>query len=267
MITFIKAQLSLSYMIRCVQSIRVPPFIANRIRGSSSSITNTSTSSNPTSATINYKNNKLLGSTITTGDDNDGNSIAIVNSSNNNKKDDERNLLHSESAESDDSNNNDTSAVIYWISGLEHVFLEIPGDSCADSVRIMGYKPPRYIWYMISGCICDVIQFLITYVLLHLMLSIHDASLCWMIGFTISIVFRHTMHRYFVFGNYVGGYYNSLYRMYGGYSIIIVLSTIFNKIVSTIFSFSFTIIFVLTILWTGKIFVPVGILLSSTHSV
>lgn len=151
-------------------------------------------------------------------------------------------------------NENDVDDVnnkIYLIEGLEHVFIKIPGDSCADSVRICGgYQPYCYIWYMISGSTCDIIQFIIT-IIIHYGFYINDPSVCWAIGFIISIIFRHTFHRYLVFGNYVGGYYWSLLRMYTAYSIIIILSTLFNYVVNRIFAIHFIFIFILTLLWTG----------------
>lgn len=141
---------------------------------------------------------------------------------------------------------------IYIIQGLEHVFIKVPGDSCADSVRICGYQPYRYIWYMISGSSCDVIQFIMT-LFIHYVLLIDDPTICWTIGFILSIVFRHTFHRYLVFGNYVGGYYSSLLRMYAAYSIIILLSTIFHYIIHRLFPIHFVFIFIITLIWTGVV--------------
>ena len=105
------------------------------------------------------------------------------------------------------------------ISGLERVFFGT--QAAADVVSIAGVRPPRYLCYMVSGFLCDLIQFCID-VFLHLVLHLSDASLCWALGFGISVSFRHTSHRYLVFGDYVGGYWSSLGRMYAGYSIIIV---------------------------------------------
>jgi putative flippase GtrA len=111
-----------------------------------------------------------------------------------------------------------------WIQGLASVWYE--GKSCADAIRIVGIQPPRYLWYMISGGICDVIQFIgnaLLYYRIHV-----NVSLAWAIGFITVIPIRHTSHRYLVFGDYVGGYYHSLARMYAGYSVTIVASTILN---------------------------------------
>jgi hypothetical protein len=134
------------------------------------------------------------------------------------------------------------------ITGLDRVIFGT--QSAAEAVQIAGFNPPRYLWYMLSGAMCDVIQFTMD-VMLHYSLHIQDASTCWAIGFFLSVFFRHTSHRYLVFGDYVGGYKNSLIRMYGGYSVIIVLSTIFNIVMTKMASISHYAAWILTLLWTG----------------
>lgn len=119
-----------------------------------------------------------------------------------------------------------------------------------ETVSIVGIRPPRYLCYMLSGFICDGIQLAIDF-LLHFVFLLKDASLCWMLGFGLSIVFRHTTHRYLVFGDYVGGYWKSLGRMYAGYSITIVLSTVFNFVMTRYILFPHYVAFVVTLLWTG----------------
>ena len=119
----------------------------------------------------------------------------------------------------------------------------------AEIILILGLHPPRYLCYMVSGFLCDIIQFTIDFFLYYNITK--DSSLCWMISFAISIVFRHTTHRYLVFGNYVGGYYKSLCRMYGGYSIIIVLSTIFNIVMTKYIHIPHAYAWIVTLLWTG----------------
>ena len=134
----------------------------------------------------------------------------------------------------------------YWIEGLDRVVFGT--SSAAEVVRLAGVQPPRYLWYMLSGAICDVIQLCMD-ILLHE--QIEDASICWAVTFFLSVVFRHTFHRYLVFGDYVGGYKASLARMYGGYSIIIVLSTLFNILMTRVATFSHYVAWILTLLWTG----------------
>ena len=132
------------------------------------------------------------------------------------------------------------------ITGLDSVVFGTMAAS--ETVLLFNIKPPQYLWYMLSGGICDVLQFLMDF-LLHF--HVEDASVCWAICFSLSIIFRHSTHRYLVFGNYVGGYWNSLLRMYCGYSVSIVLSTAFNVIVTRSASIGHYTAFVFTLLWTG----------------
>jgi putative flippase GtrA len=134
------------------------------------------------------------------------------------------------------------------IEGLDRVVFGTV--SAAEAVSLCGIRPPRYLCYMVSGSLCDVIQFGIDLVL-HYIFYIHDASICWVLGFGMSIFFRHSTHRYLVFGNYVGGYYNSLLRMYAGYSITIVLSTIINFLLTKKANISHYHAWIFTLLWTG----------------
>jgi putative flippase GtrA len=135
---------------------------------------------------------------------------------------------------------------LFIITGLGKVFYGT--QPAAEAVRIAGICPPRYLCYMISGSGCDIIQFLF-YVLFYRQLN--DASMCWALSFGSSVVFRHTTHRYLVFGDYVGGYWRSLGRMYAGYSIIIVLSTLFNIVITKYMNMPHVFAWILTMLWTG----------------
>jgi hypothetical protein len=136
---------------------------------------------------------------------------------------------------------------VYWIAGLDRVLFGTA--AAAETVTVAGVKPPRYLFYMMSGMGCDVIQLCMD-VFLHR--YIEDASICWATTFFLSVVWRHSSHRYLVFGDYVGGYWASLGRMYGGYSIIIVLSTIFNVVMTRgAAHLSHYVAWILTLLWTG----------------
>ncbi|CAJ1966814.1 unnamed protein product [Cylindrotheca closterium] len=134
------------------------------------------------------------------------------------------------------------------VSGIDRVVFGT--QPAAELVSIFGMRPPRYLFYMMSGIVCDIIQFLMD-VCLHVVLEIKDASVCWSLGFFLSIVFRHTSHRYLVFGDYVGGYWKSLGRMYVGYSIIISLSTLFNVIMTKWAGLPHYVAWIVTLLWTG----------------
>ena len=144
------------------------------------------------------------------------------------------------------SNNNILGEKIYFVSGLGKVFYGT--QPAADVVKVVGIRPPRYLCYMVSGSGCDIIQFFF-YVLAYR--QFEDTSLSWALSFGSSVVFRHTTHRYLVFGDYVGGYWASLRRMYAGYSIIIVLSTVFNYFVTKYVDMPHMVAWILTLLWTG----------------
>lgn len=140
------------------------------------------------------------------------------------------------------------SGRIPLIKGIDRV---VSGSQPASqSVTLCGFKPLRYLWYMLSGVCCDCIQLAIDFFLFHA-LNITDPSACWILGFGSSIIFRHSFHRYLVFGAYVGGYWKSLMRMYGGYSIIMVLSTIFNVVMTKVMHFTHYQAWISTLLWTG----------------
>lgn len=135
---------------------------------------------------------------------------------------------------------------LYVITGIRKVWYGVrPASEC---VQIFGFVPPRYLCFMVSGILCDVVQFLI-YIILYWMFK--NPTLCWMLSFFGSVIARHTSHRYLVFGDYVGGYYRSLLKMYGGYSIIITLSTIFNFIMTKVLKFPHIMAWFVTLLWTG----------------
>jgi putative flippase GtrA len=144
-------------------------------------------------------------------------------------------------------NKDSLSSKVPILTGLERTFYGT--QPAAEVVQILGIHPPRYLCYMISGFACDILQFAIDFLLYAYFIP--DASMCWALSFAISIVFRHTTHRYLVFGDYVGGYYKSLGRMYAGYSIIIVLSTIFNVIMTKYIQVPHAYAWIITLLWTG----------------
>lgn len=141
------------------------------------------------------------------------------------------------------------SSFIPLISGLSQV---VSGASPAfsASVQICTIRPPRYLFYASAGFLCDIVQLFVD-VAVHIILGVQDPSCCWAIGFALSIVARHSCHRYFTFGAYVGGYWKSLGRMYAGYSIVIALSTAFNYIMTKMASMPHYVAFIVTLLWTG----------------
>ena len=137
---------------------------------------------------------------------------------------------------------------IHLIQGIDRVVFGTKAAS--ECVVICGIKPVRYLWYMLSGSLCDALQLLID-LFLNTVMHISDPSICWVMGFAISIIARHSSHRYLVFGDYVGGYWRSLSRMYAGYSIIIVISTVFNIVMTRDLKLSHYVAWTITLLWTG----------------
>lgn len=135
-----------------------------------------------------------------------------------------------------------------YIEGLD---LVVSGNaSAAEVVRLFGWKPPQYVWFVLAGGTSDIIQLIID-MILHYTMGIEDAGVCWMTGFGISILFRHTLHRYLTFGKYKGGYWSSLLRTYAAYSLSIILSTIFDEVVTKGGGLPHYVAWVVTLLWTG----------------
>ena len=115
------------------------------------------------------------------------------------------------------------------IKGLERV--TSGAQPASEVVATCGMKPHRFIWFIISSCLCDMIQFFID-LTFYYVFQIKEPTVCWVLGYALSIIVRHTSHRYLVFGNYVGGYWYSLLRMYTGYSMIMALSTLLNWVLT-----------------------------------
>lgn len=154
----------------------------------------------------------------------------------------------SSSSTNNNNNNANPRADVPLITGLDRVLFGT--QPACEAVLVCGIHPPRYLCYMLSGFICDLIQFMID-IILHKVFLLQDASVCWALGFGLSVAFRHTSHRYLVFGDYVGGYWKSLGRMYAGYSVIIVISTLFNIIMTRYLLLPHYVAWVVTLLWTG----------------
>ncbi|GMI44098.1 hypothetical protein TrCOL_g9240 [Triparma columacea] len=134
------------------------------------------------------------------------------------------------------------------LSGVEKV---LDGGSATDAVKLCGFKPPRYFWYCVSGTVCDVVQLALD--LSFQVVGIEDPSINWMLSFFFSIIFRHTTHRYLVFGEYNGTYYESLVRMYISYTFIVLLSTVFNVVMVRTMKLSWIWAWLITLVWTGVV--------------
>jgi len=101
----------------------------------------------------------------------------------------------------------------------------------SERAYICGYKVPHYFFFMMSGMICDVIQFFVDKLIYSLyVIDFERSTVCWALSYMISIIFRHSSHRIFVFGEYEGTYFSSLMKTYLTYASSIVISIIANHI-------------------------------------
>jgi hypothetical protein len=84
-----------------------------------------------------------------------------------------------------------------------------------------GRKLPRYLWYMLSGAICDVAQFGIDLFVAAWLTdhlegyggNMYRDTISWTIAYMLTIAMRHETHRIFVFGAYEGSYWINLGKM------------------------------------------------------
>lgn len=121
-----------------------------------------------------------------------------------------------------------------------------------DRVRIFGYRVPQYGWFVVSGFLCDVVQFFIDWAIsLIYFFNWEKATVCWTLSYVISIVVRHFSHRLIVFGDYEGTYWTSLAKTYATYSSSIVLSILTNYALVRYLYLSHTNAWLATLIWTG----------------
>mmetsp|Transcript_48897 Transcript_48897/g.98383 ORF Transcript_48897/g.98383 Transcript_48897/m.98383 type:complete len:217 (+) Transcript_48897:45-695(+) len=101
------------------------------------------------------------------------------------------------------------------------------GRAMADRIKCCGRTLPRYLWYMLSGAICDIFQFLFDGVFSSLMtdtITYERDTVAWTVAYVMTISLRHETHRIFVFGAYEGSYWLNLGKMYATYATTIVAS-------------------------------------------
>lgn len=134
------------------------------------------------------------------------------------------------------------------IKGLERV--TSGAQPASEVVATCGIKPHRFIWFIISTLLCDVVQFLID-LTFYYVFQVDDTTLCWLISFTLAMVARHSSHRYLVFGNYVGGYRNSLLRMCTAYGVMLVISTLLNLVLTRMLELKHYSAWTITLIWTN----------------
>ena len=106
----------------------------------------------------------------------------------------------------------------------------------AERVRCNGRRLPRYLWYMLSGAICDVFQFFIDRAVytsfLVSMLPYEQDTVSWTVAYVLTIALRHETHRIFVFGAYEGSYWANLGKMYMTYATTIAASIVLRSMLA-----------------------------------
>jgi putative flippase GtrA len=121
-----------------------------------------------------------------------------------------------------------------------------------EKAKIFGIKVPLYLWFVLSGAICDVFQAFIDYGISVIYVSGWEkATVCWTLSYIISIWIRHFSHRILVFGEYEGTYLSSLTRTYLTYSSSIVISMVTNHLIVKYMLFTHRQAWIFTMLWTG----------------
>jgi putative flippase GtrA len=91
----------------------------------------------------------------------------------------------------------------------------------AETVRWRGKLLPRYGWYMLSGAVCDVGQFVLYKTLWN---SVGSPTFSWTAAYVLSIAMRQEAHKVFVFGHYEGSWWKSLWRFYCVYFLTVATS-------------------------------------------
>jgi putative flippase GtrA len=91
----------------------------------------------------------------------------------------------------------------------------------AETVRWRGKLLPRYGWYMLSGAVCDIGQFILYKTLWS---SFGLPTFSWTAAYVLSIALRQEAHKVFVFGHYEGSWWRSLWRFYCVYFLTVATS-------------------------------------------
>ena len=77
--------------------------------------------------------------------------------------------------------------------------------SLADACIVCGRKPPRFVFFAVSGSLCNIAQLVLDRMLLAILPE--DIwwipTACWTLSYTLSVSLRHVSHAFFVFGQHV----------------------------------------------------------------
>lgn len=121
-----------------------------------------------------------------------------------------------------------------WRARAERIFgSELP---LADHCGLFGWRPPRIVFFAVSGSLCNVAQLGLDRLLLLLLhwADIHDQwwlpSLCWTASYSLSISVRHASHSVIVFGMQDDSTWYALGKTYLTYLSTILASTGLNLV-------------------------------------
>jgi hypothetical protein len=118
--------------------------------------------------------------------------------------------------------------------------------------RYLGIKIHQYVWFMISGFMCDCCQAVIDYFISTIyVFEWEKVTVCWTLSYCASICVRHISHRYLVFGEYEGTYCQSLSKVYLAYLSSIILSTICNHSLVNYVGLAHRTAWLSTMIWIG----------------
>lgn len=121
-----------------------------------------------------------------------------------------------------------------------------------QNCSLCGHRVPLYFWFVLSGALCDILQALIDYTISTIYLFEWErTTVCWTLSYILSIMIRHSSHRFLVFGEYEGSYCSSLMRTYATYSSSIVVSMVTNHFIVSSLGVRASQAWVATMLWTG----------------
>lgn len=131
----------------------------------------------------------------------------------------------------------------------------------STNVYVFDTLIPRYPWYMLSGAIGDIFQFVVYNTVMsalnsssavkssgHSKEGVDDggdmalsrqrvaASFSFLIAYVVSIALRQRTHGLFVFGKFSGSFIQHLLKVYASYIVVILMSTVVNAVLLIIIS-------------------------------
>jgi hypothetical protein len=109
---------------------------------------------------------------------------------------------------------------------------------CADRLPLAAhcvlcgrYKPPRFLFFGLSGSLCNLAQLGLDRMLLLLIgrdSAWYVPTVCWTASYTLSVALRHVSHSVFVFGVHADPVWKALAKTYLTYLSTIVASAAIN---------------------------------------